>query len=218
MTPTFGWACKLGAPSRADVLMSDPRTSDRRHLRTRLREKLPEILIEAGSIVIALLLAQAVSIWHERQEQQEVAARARTAILSELHENVSELERMRTQTKTIIDDLTAAADTQQPPRNKFSVKMSLALLSGAAWHAALASGAVQHIDYAWTMRVAKVYELQDLVLHAQSEAVDQVADVSDAEKDSPHDIALRLLSRQRALAQFADGLEREYRDLLDDKP
>jgi hypothetical protein len=198
--------------------MSDPRASDRPPLRTRLREKLPEILIEAGSIVIALLLAQAVGVWHEHQEQRELAARARTAIISELRENAGELERMRTQTKTIVDDLNAAADPKQPPHNTLLIKMSLALLSGAAWHAALANGAIQHLDYTWTVRVAKVYELQDLVLHAQSIAADQITDVSDAEKDSPHDLALRLLSRQRALAQFADGLERGYRDVLDDKP
>lgn len=68
------------------------------------------------------------------------------------------------------------------------------------------------------MHVAKVYELQGFLLHAQSVAVDQLTDISDASKETPRDLALRLLSRQSALAQLAEGPDKSYHDILDKAP
>jgi hypothetical protein len=199
--------------------MSDSVVIARAPLRARLREKLPEILIEAASIVLALLLAQSIGVWHEARQHEELAAQARTAILAEMRENVTELDKLRTQTKSVIENLKAAAAVSTaPPASALSVSMALALLSEAAWRASLATGSIQYGDYRWTMRVAKVYELQGLVLHAQSVAVDQLTDISNASKESPRELALRLLSRQSALAELAEGLGKTYHDVLDEAP
>jgi len=64
-------------------------------LRRRLREKLPEILIEAASVVLALLLALGASAWHERNQDIERAQTARAAILAELRNNRTELGKNR---------------------------------------------------------------------------------------------------------------------------
>ena len=53
--------------------MTIPSAPARPHLRDRLREKLPEIVIEAGSVVLALLLALAINQWNERQQENERA-------------------------------------------------------------------------------------------------------------------------------------------------
>jgi len=186
-------------------------------LHVRLRERLPEILIEAGSVVIAVLLAQAAGIWHEQQQQQQLASEARAAVVSEMHANETELDKMRARMKTNIASLAVTAQNTDATNVSLSIDMTLALLSEAAWRAALDTGAVQHVDFAWTMKVAKVYELQELMLHAQSGAVDQIADLSDDDKQSPHAVASHLLSRQRGLAELADGLDASYRDALEDK-
>jgi hypothetical protein len=65
-------------------------------LRGHVRQKLPEILIDAGSIVLAILLAFAVDEWRERRSQQALAERARRTIVLELKANQSELRLTRT--------------------------------------------------------------------------------------------------------------------------
>ena len=197
--------------------MSNPNPIEPTPLHMRLRDRLPEILIEAGSVVIALLLAQAAGIWHEQQQQQELASEARTAIVSEMRANEAELDKMRASMKMSIASLAATAQDKGAKDTKMSFSLYLALLSQSAWHASLDTGAMQHVDYGWTMKIAKVYELQELVLHAQSGVFDQLADFSDTDTQSPHVVAAHMLSRQRSLEELADGLDAGYRDALGDK-
>ena len=54
--------------------MSDGMIGHETSLRVRLREKLPEILIEAASVVIALLLALALNSWNDARHDRERGA------------------------------------------------------------------------------------------------------------------------------------------------
>ena len=197
--------------------MSSPITTSPLPLHARLRDRLPEILIEAGSIVIAVLLAQAAAIWHEQQQQDQLASQARAAIISEIRANEAELDKLRAGMKKSIPGLATMAQDTAATNANLHFDMSVALLSESAWHAALDTGAVQHVDFAWTMKVAKVYELQELVMHAQSSVLDQVAAMSDSDNELPHVIASRILSRENSLADLADGLDTGYREALADK-
>ncbi|HZP67973.1 MAG TPA: hypothetical protein VFB32_16840, partial [Rudaea sp.] len=117
-------------------------------LRRRLAEKLPEILIEAGSVFLALLLALAASAWHEYREDTERAAQARSAILAELAENRREYARSAAAVSHVLADLQAAVG-DEAKTNKMSVDIPLALLSQAAWRTAQTTRAFRDIDYAW---------------------------------------------------------------------
>ena len=186
-------------------------------LRHRLREKLPEILIEAGSVVLALLLALAVNEWHDRQQEEERADAARSAILAELRANQQELEVKRNELKDIIASLNAARDTSKPEVHEMKVNLSLSLLSAAAWHASLATQASRRIDFAWITRIAKVYELQDNLLRIQNAAVDQLASLTPDDTRTAPQIASALLPRFQVLDQLTDGLVHAYADALDAK-
>ena len=83
--------------------MTDPSASAPPRLRERLREKLPEIVIEAGSVVLALLLALAVNQWNERQQENERAAIAHNAILAELRSNRQEIEGAHAKLQEIVE-------------------------------------------------------------------------------------------------------------------
>src|SRR5689334_4619331 len=74
-----------------DPLIVYPRSMSERAFR--LREKLPEILIEAASVVVAVLLAFAVDEWRDARAKREVAERAKRSIVSELQANRDELSR-----------------------------------------------------------------------------------------------------------------------------
>ena len=66
-----------------------------RPLHSRLREKTPEILIEAASVVLALLLAFGANAWHQRDQEAKLAARAHQAIVAELCCNRAQLDQAR---------------------------------------------------------------------------------------------------------------------------
>jgi hypothetical protein len=180
----------------------------------RLSEKWPEILIEAASIVVALLLAFAVNDWHERNETRERAAAARAGILAELGENRDEIRKAQPTLQAIVDRLNAAIADDAPPSHELSINLGISLLSGAAWHAALATRASQSIDYAWMLRVAQVYELQDNYVRVQNAALDALAAIPADKSISGKQVAASLVSRISTLRQLADGLSRAYDDVL----
>jgi len=196
--------------------MTDPSASAPPRLRERLREKLPEIVIEAGSVVLALLLALAVNQWNERQQENERAAIARNAILAELRSNRQEIEGAHAKLQEIVTQLRDALDTSKPPPHELQVQLGISLLSAAAWHATLATQASQRIDFAWLTRIAKLYELQDHFLRVQNAAVDQLSAVPPDDSVNGKQVAAMLLPRFNALDQLAQSLTRGYAEALDE--
>lgn len=188
---------------------------DRTSFRTRLWEKLPEIFIEAASVVVALLLALALNDWHENRETHARADAARAAMLAELRENRHEIETAQPKLKSIVDMLDAALAEDAPDTHELRVDLGISLLSAAAWHAALATQASQTLDFAWITRVAKVYELQDNYLRVQAAAVDALSAIPADKNLSGKQVAQSLVARISTLAQLADGLKRSYDDVLD---
>jgi hypothetical protein len=180
----------------------------------RLTEKLPEMMIEAASVVIALLLALALNGWNEDRQMRERADTARTAILTELRSNKQEIDDARPKLKEIVDRLNVAGGDDVPETHELQVNLGISLLSAAAWHAALATQASQEIDFAWMTRVAKVYEVQENYLRVQGVAVDQLTTIPADRNVSGKQIAKSLVARMSALSQLAEGLSKSYDDVL----
>jgi hypothetical protein len=193
--------------------VNDPAAS-RDGLGARLRDKLPEILIEAGSVVVALLLAFAINAWHEREQENERAAIARTAILAELRTNAAEIGSALAALGKVADALKRRVDGGEDAPRELHVSMSVSLLSSAAWRATLATQASQRLDFEWLTGIAKVYELQDVYVRMQDSVVEQVASMPSGGGDDPKRAAAALVPRISALSQLAAGLERAYADAL----
>ena len=73
--------------AESDNAAAAPRAS----LGTRITERLPEIVIEALFMLVAVVLAFAVEEWREERELDGLAAEARGAILQEVTSNREEL-------------------------------------------------------------------------------------------------------------------------------
>jgi hypothetical protein len=193
--------------------MDDARA--RPSLRRRLEEKLPEILIEAASIVIALLLAFALNDWHERSETRQRAETARAAILAELARNRAEIEEARPKLRAIVDHLNAALAKDAPPSHELNVDLDLSLLSSAAWHASLATQATSTLDFDWLRRAGELYEIQDSFLGVQAKTLEQLGAIpADPSLGGQH-VAASLVPRISTLSQLADALARRYGEFLD---
>jgi hypothetical protein len=187
-------------------------------LRERLADKLPEIVIEAASVVFALLFALGLNRWNENRE---IAARAdavRTAIRSELAENRTEIETARPQLAAIRQHLRDVIDGKDPAQHELSINLGVSLLSAAAWHAALATQASQTIDFKWMTTVAKIYELQDNYLRVQGDTVDRLISIPADKNLGGKQVAESLIARIDGLAQLADGLADSYVDVIGPAP
>jgi cell division protein FtsB len=185
-------------------------------LRRRLQEKLPEILIEAASVVLALLLAFGVNAWHERNQEAERARIARAAILAELRNNREELGeniQAMTHNQTILNEM--AKDDSSAKGQRVHLEVPLALLSEAAWRTAQSSQALRETDYGWTLELSKCYELQGLFMQMQWLVLEQFADMNKAEINTKADIARQLEGRIGTMNRLSAGLEQAYVELLD---
>ncbi|HEY6985926.1 MAG TPA: hypothetical protein VH375_07575 [Rhodanobacteraceae bacterium] len=196
--------------------MTDPRA--RLPLRQRLAERLPEILIEAASVVAALLLALALNGWNEEREIRARADSARAAILAELRGNREEIRTAQPKLKEIVQYLSDLIANGAPAGHEMHVDLGISLLSEAAWRAALATQATQTIDFAWMTRVARVYELQENYLRVQNAAIEQLGSIPADSSVGGKQVAASLVPRLSTLSQLADGLARNYDELLDARP
>lgn len=199
-------------------------------LRTRLREKLPEILIEAMSVVLALLLAFAANSWHQHEQQARAADRAKQAITSELESNREQLRATRASIRHAITRLQQAIASvkagNMPKGNATAIisPFSPLLPTAAAWHTAQTTGVVTSMDYAWILQVAKVHELETAFMKAQSRVIFPATPVSVSGMEVPGSAGARMfdllrlkheLVSMKVLSSFGNELESSYAALLD---
>jgi hypothetical protein len=124
----------------------------------------PKLLLNAFSVVFAVLVALAVDEWNEDRELKEQADRARAAVISELQANREELRLGIVSSQEMLE---SASETlgylrrgEELPDRPFDG--SLPDFSDAAWETARVTGIVSYMDYEWVLKTARVYETQDL--------------------------------------------------------
>lgn len=188
----------------------------RRGLRPRLREKLPELLLEAASVVFAVLLALAVDEWRELRSQKALAERARASILEEIRSNESELRSTRDSNRALLQRIeeTLPRVQQREPETSVDFDFQIAFLSSASWQTAQMTQAASFLDFDWVRRVSKIYEVQDLFLTSQSAVMDRISGISEILEDDPHRMLTIIAERLRAALQIQDLLLAEYGKIL----
>jgi hypothetical protein len=185
----------------------------RMRVRDRLKEKLPEILLEAGSVVFALLLAYGVDQWREARSHAEMAARARQTIVEELRANREELNGTYTRNASVLQDMHQQIAAFGKARvTGVRTNLHLSQLSAAAFQAAQSTQALQFVDFGWLVRVAKIYELQRTYTAAQELALGEVSMASGAISggENPVRVLERINSRLSTLQQLGQGLLQAY--------
>ena len=185
-------------------------------LRKRLAARMPEILIEALFMLVAVVLAFAIEEWREERELDGIAAQAREAILQEVARNREELLSSKPATLATLDALEArAAPGAAAASPDPAVNLQLSLLSTAAWRTAQSMEASRRMDYAWLLQISQTYELQAIYLDAQAATVEALVEYRTREDEAARRAAVRtLLGRVRVLESFGQSLEDDYDDIL----
>jgi hypothetical protein len=145
----------------------------RPRLRDHIREKLPEIAIEAFSVALAVGLALAIDNWKEDRSLNRQANALRQAVAAEMRSNLDELQRVLPKINSNLAEaehvVKSEADAEQPSR----LEVTSAVLTAAAWQTTQNSNnAVERLSPAWRIKVAKAYELQELYQRQQESAMD----------------------------------------------
>lgn len=142
-----------------------------------LRDKAPELLVEAASVMFAVLLALAVDSWQEERREQRRADRARESIVAEIASNRAEVSRAVAQSDTIRRDIArVAARIEQSDSGMVELNLQFPILSAAAWTTAQTTGATQPLPFDWLLRVAQIYETQAVYARTSSELLDRFGD------------------------------------------
>ena len=188
-----------------------------RGLRPRLREKLPELLLEAASVVFAVLLALAVDEWRETRSREALAARARAGILEEIRLNETELRNTRDNNRALLQSVEEGLTRLEQKRDTaLQFHFEIALLSSAAWNTAQMTQAANYLDFDWQRRVSDVYELQSLYVTSQSAVVDRLSGISEilGNGNDPRRMLNILAERLRVALKIQDSLLEEYGKVL----
>jgi hypothetical protein len=201
--------------TQAEPAESEVVAARRGGLRPQLREKLPELILEAVSVVLAVLLALAVDEWRETRSQNALAERARLSILEEIRSNEAELRGTREANHALLQQIQETlAGGRQGPEMSLEFNFQIALLSSASWDTAQMTQAASFLDFDWVRRVSKVYEFQDLYVTSQSVVVDRISGISEILENDPFQMLRIIAGRLRANLELQDSLLEKYEEVL----
>jgi hypothetical protein len=181
----------------------------------RLWARIPEFMVQAFSVMLAVLIALAVDEWREERANQELAATARANILEEIEGNRDELAGVGSLNAALLERIAGYIDgVESTSPESLSVNFEFALLSTAAWQTAQMTRAAHFLDYDWMARVARLYSLQELYDRSQTAVVDHMSQGTVPEEELPRFLQT-LQARVALVATLYGGLAQEYADLLD---
>jgi hypothetical protein len=192
-------------------------------LQGQLREKLPELLLEAASVVLAVLLALGVDEWRERRNQEALAERARASLLEEVRANREELQGTLEANRALLRKIEAAlprlaedpgARIEEGSDVQLAITYEVALLSSASWQTAQMTQAAHFLDFDWVTRISRVYDQQDLYLANQSGVVELISSMAEIEQDDPHRMFTIIAHRLKINLAMQETLLKRYAGLL----
>lgn len=145
----------------------------RPRLRDHIREKLPEIAIEAFSVALAVGLALAIDNWKEDRSLNRQANALREAVAAEMRSNLDELQRVLPKINSNLAEAEQVVKSEADAEQASRLAVTSAVLTAAAWQTTQNSNnAVERLSPAWRIKVAKAYELQELYQRQQEAAMD----------------------------------------------
>ncbi|MGW8265871.1 MAG: hypothetical protein ACWGSQ_05845 [Longimicrobiales bacterium] len=157
-----------------------------------LREKLPELVLEGGMVVFAVIVALGVDEWRESRQNAELAERALAGIAAEIESNRRELVENGEANQALLTRVREAARDSVLP-DDFNVTFEYSLISASAWETAQVTRATQFIPLDRVQTLAKLYGLQALYQASQDKVMDFILSVGDLADREPERIPRLIL-------------------------
>ena len=182
-----------------------------------MRKRLPDLMVEAGMIFLAVVLALAAEEWREKQDRQDLADRALHSVVEEIRSNLAELERTAPRNverleaaREVLKELEVGAESGDA-----DIGLEVSLLSTAAWQSAQMSQAVHYFDLDAMRQLSEVYEIQEMYDRMQTGIVDGMGDLLRIAREDPEAAVRQGVSGVSMLVGFHETLAETYRHTLD---
>jgi len=182
-----------------------------------MRKRLPDLMVEAGMIFLAVVLALAAEEWREKQDRQDLADRALHSVVEEIRSNLVELERTAPRNverleaaREVLKELEVGAESGDA-----DIGLEVSLLSTAAWQSAQMSQAVHYFDLDAMRQLSEVYEIQEMYDRMQTGIVDGMGDLIGIAREDPEAAVRQGLSSVGLLVGFQETLAETYRNTLE---
>lgn len=201
--------------------MNDATAAPRPRLRDHIRDKLPEILVEAFSVALAVVLALAVDNWRDERMLNRQAAALRQAVAAEMRSNLEELQRVLPKIDANQREAEGIVKSEGERDQASRLVVTSAVLTAAAWQTTQTSNnAVERLPAAWRIKVAKAYELQELYQRQQQAAMDALVAFTTRREGNPSEEDLIKTLFYQVRMQKAGNLELSgaYLELLQQEP
>ena len=182
-----------------------------------MRKRLPDLMVEAGMIFLAVVLALAAEEWREKQDRQDLADRALHSVVEEIRSNLAELERTAPRN---VERLEAAREVLKElevggESGDADIGLEVSLLSTAAWQSAQMSQAVHYFDLDAMRQLSEVYEIQEMYDRMQTGIVDGMGDLLRIAREDPEAAVRQGVSSVGLLVGFQETLAETYRNTLE---
>jgi hypothetical protein len=182
-----------------------------------MRKRLPDLMVEAGMIFLAVVLALAAEEWRENRDRQALADRALNSVVEEVRSNLEELERAAPANIERLEAARAVLEAMEAGDESGNVDIGLevSLLSTAAWQSAQMSQAVHYFDLDAMRQLSEVYEIQEMYDRMQIGMVDGMGDLMRIAREDPEAAVRQGVSGVRMLVGFQETLSATYRHTLE---
>lgn len=182
-----------------------------------MRKRLPDLMVEAGMIFLAVVLALAAEEWRENRDRQALAERALNSVVEEVRSNLDELERTAPSNIGRLEAARAVLEEMEAGDESGDVDIGLevSLLSTAAWQSAQMSQAVHYFDLDAMRQLSEVYEIQEMYDRMQIGMVDGMGDLMRIAREDPEAAVRQGVSGVGMLVGFQETLAATYRHTLE---
>jgi hypothetical protein len=182
-----------------------------------MRKRLPDLVVEAGMIFLAVVLALAAEEWRENRDRQALADRALYSVVEEVRSNLDELERTAPSNIARLEAARAVLEEMEAGDESGDVDIGLevSLLSTAAWQSAQMSQAVHYFDLDAMRQLSEVYEIQEMYDRMQIGMVDGMGDLMRIAREDPEAAVRQGVSGVGMLVGFQETLAETYRHTLE---
>ena len=182
-----------------------------------MRKRFPDLVVEAGMIFLAVVLALAAEEWRENRDRQALADRALYSVVEEVRSNLDELERTAPSNIARLEAARAVLEEMEAGDESGDVDIGLevSLLSTAAWQSAQMSQAVHYFDLDAMRQLSEVYEIQEMYDRMQTGMVDGMGDLMRIAREDPEAAVRQGVSGVGMLVGFQETLAETYRHTLE---
>jgi hypothetical protein len=183
---------------------------------TRVRDKLPEITLEAFSVLLAVFCALGVDQWRETCAQKAQGELARQRITSEVRRNTSEIEQSIPNHEQVLTNLDAGIEALErgDEISQVGANFEMSTYSDSAWETAKSTQTLNYVEFDWVVEITEFYELLEHCQASQREVLKHMSSLGDDSDREPTEVLSGIRGRISIVLELQRALVESSREAI----